>query len=106
MVQTFLSNPFVTRHVLLPSFNPVVSFPFNRGPYPSYDQGVSLDTAFDDSADARAMAKDLLVYIGAFVEEELDEWDVTFTEGAESGMTHIWAGKVSTDRSRICRLIR
>lgn len=40
------------------------------------------------------MAKDFLVYIGAFVEEELDAYDVTFTEGAESGMTHIWAGKV------------
>lgn len=75
--------------------NPVVSFPFNRGPYPRYDEGVPLDEAIDDSADARAAAKDLLVYIGAFEEEELDDWTVTFTEGAESGMTHIWAGKVS-----------
>ena len=76
------------------SLNPVVSFPFNRGPYPRYEQGVELETAIDDSADARAMAKDFLVYIGAFAEEELDVYEVTFTEGAESGMTHIWAGKV------------
>jgi len=74
-------------------YNPVVAFPFNRGPYPQYQQGVDLETAIDDSADARAMAKDFLVYIGAFVEEELADWDVTFTEGAESGMTHMWAGK-------------
>lgn len=78
------------------SLNPVVSFPFNRGPYPRYDQGVDLEDAIDDSADARAMAKDFLVYIGAFAEEELDVYEVTFTEGAESGMTHIWAGKVSS----------
>ena len=49
--------------------NPVVSFPFNRGPYPSMlesggDHG-------DDAADARATAKDLLVYLGAFTETEL-----------------------------------
>jgi hypothetical protein len=73
--------------------NPVVSFPFNRGPYPDYDIGTSLDIARDDSADARAMAKDLLVYIGAFTEAELEGYEVTFTEGAESGMIYIWAGK-------------
>ena len=79
---------------LIRSLNPVVSFPFNRGPYPRYEQGVSLDEAIDDSADAQAAAKDFLLYIGAFAEGELDKFDVTFTEGAESGMTHIWAGKV------------
>ena len=73
--------------------NPVVSFPFNRGPYPAYQQGVDLDVALDDSADARAAAKDLLVYIEAFTDAELKDWDVTMTEGAESGMTHMWAGK-------------
>jgi hypothetical protein len=78
------------------SFNPVVSFPFNRGPYPKYDQGVAVDLAIDDSSDARAMAKDLLVYIGAFTADELVDWEVTMTEGAESGMTAIWAGKVRT----------
>lgn len=71
-----------------------MSFPFNRGPYPKYEQGVDLATAIDDSADAQAAAKDLLVYIGAFTEDELEAFDVTFTEGAESGMAHIWAGKV------------
>jgi hypothetical protein len=73
--------------------NPVVSFPFNRGPYPLYAQGVALDEANDDSSDARAMAKDLLVYIGAFVETELEEYEITMTEGAESGMVAIWGGK-------------
>lgn len=73
----------------------MVSFPFNRGPYPRYEQGVSLDVAIDDSSDARAMAKDLLVYIGAFTADELVDWEVTMTEGAESGMTAIWAAKVS-----------
>lgn len=73
--------------------NPVVSFPFNRGPYPRYEQGVSLDMAYDDSSDARAAAKDLLVYIGAFSKPELEGWDITMTEGAESGMVAIWAGK-------------
>lgn len=75
--------------------NPVVSFPFNRGPYPSYDQGVPIEDAIDDSSDARAMAKDLLVYIGAFSEAELDDYVITMTEGAEAGMTAIWAAKVS-----------
>ena len=63
--------------------NPVVSFPFNRGPYPSMlesggDHG-------DDAADARATAKDLLVYLGAFTETEVADWDVSFTQGAEQG---------------------
>lgn len=70
-----------------------MSFPFNRGPYPAYDQGTDLDEAFDDSADARAAAKDFLAYIEAFTMAELEDWDITMTEGAESGMTHIWAGK-------------
>ena len=63
--------------------NPVISFPFNRGPYPSMlesggDHG-------DDAADARATAKDLLVYLGAFTETEVADWSVSFTEGAEQG---------------------
>ena len=63
--------------------NPVVTFPFNRGPYPSMlesggDHG-------DDAADARETAKDLLVYLGAFTETEIGDWDVAFTEGAEQG---------------------
>ena len=39
----------------------------------------------DDAADARATAKDLLVYLGAFTDTEVDDWDVSFTEGAEQG---------------------
>lgn len=74
-------------------FNPVVSFPFNRGPYPRYENGVNVEEAIDDSADARAMAKDLLVYIGAFEKAELEAWDVTMTEGAESGMAYLYAAK-------------
>jgi hypothetical protein len=76
------------------SLNPVVSFPFNRGPYPAYQQGVDVSEAFDDSNDARAMAKDFLVYLGGFTKEELSAWDVTMTEGAESGMAALWAAKV------------
>ena len=74
--------------------NPVVSFPFNRGPYPSYVQGSDIsEDPYDDSNDARAMAKDLQLYLGAFTEAELEEFDVTMTEGAEQGMTHIWGAK-------------
>ena len=74
--------------------NPVVSFPFNRGPYPRYERGVDTDEAIDDSSDAREGAKDLLVYLGAFAEDELDAWDIIMTEGAESGMVVLWAAKV------------
>ena len=63
--------------------NPVVSFPFNRGPYPSMLE--SGGSHGDDAADARAVAKDLLAYLGAFTAAELDDWDVSFTEGAEQG---------------------
>jgi hypothetical protein len=76
--------------------NPTVTFPFNRGPYPQYQNGVSLDIAIDDSSDARAAAKDLLTYIGAWTKEELADWSITMTEGAESGMTAMWAAKVTT----------
>ena len=39
----------------------------------------------DDAIDARATAKDLLVYLGAFSAAELSTWSVSFTEGAEQG---------------------
>lgn len=67
----------------------MVSFPFNRGPYPSYQYGVDVGEAVDDSQDARAMAKDFLVYLGAFESGELDDWEVSMTEGAESGMVRM-----------------
>jgi hypothetical protein len=40
----------------------------------------------DDAHSARAMAKDFLVYLGAFTQAEVADWDVSMTEGAESGM--------------------
>ena len=63
--------------------NPVVTFPFNRGPYPSMAE--SGGDHGDDAIDARATAKDLLVYLGAFSVDELKTWSVSFTEGAEQG---------------------
>ena len=35
---------------------------------------------------ARMMSKDLLLYIDSFTEAELEDFTVTMTEGAESGM--------------------
>jgi len=81
-------------HPALDRLNPVVSFPFNRGPYPAYQRGVNLDEVeLDDAADARAMAKDFLAYVGAFTKDELSGWDVSMSEGAESGMVGIWGAK-------------
>jgi hypothetical protein len=73
--------------------NPVVSFPFNRMPYSSYNQGGDPMTSQDDSNDARMMAKEMLEYIGAWTVEELEAFSVTITEGAEQGMVHLFAGK-------------
>jgi hypothetical protein len=84
------------------SLNPVVSFPFNRGPYPAYQQGVDVSEAFDDSNDARAGAKDFLEYLGAFNKEELTAYDVTMTEGAESGMAALWAAKALEIAQQTC----
>jgi hypothetical protein len=53
----------------------------------------SEDIEEDDAATAREGAKDFLVYLGAFEDAELDDWSVAFTEGAESGMSGIWASK-------------
>jgi hypothetical protein len=83
-------------------FNPVVSFPFNRGPYPSYEHGVPVEIALDDSGSARAMAKDLLVYAGAFTPAALTEFEVSFTEGAEQGMILIYAAKALEIASTTC----
>jgi hypothetical protein len=73
--------------------NPVISFPLNRGPYPTYDLGTPLEDAIDDSADARAMFKDLLVYKGAFTESELADYEVSMTSGAGPGMVTLWGAK-------------
>jgi hypothetical protein len=74
-------------------FNPVVSFPFTRGPYPSYQFDVPAVIANDDSADARVMAKDLLVFLEMFSEDALKEFEVAMTEGAESGVYALYASK-------------
>jgi hypothetical protein len=73
--------------------NPVISFPFNRMPYSLYSRGNDPATSQDDSNDARVMAKELLEYIGAWTVEELADWSVTITEGAEQGMVHLFAAK-------------
>ena len=83
-------------------FNPVVSFPFNRGPYPSYQHGVAVEVALDDSSSARAMAKDLLVFVGAFTADTLTEFEVSFTEGAEQGMIAIYAAKALEIAKETC----
>ena len=72
---------------------PVVSFPFNRMPYSLYDRGSDPASSQDDSNDARMMAKDMLEYIGAWTAEELEDYAVTMTEGAEQGMVHLFAAK-------------
>ena len=73
--------------------NPVVSFPFNRMPYSLFSRGNDPKTSQDDSNDARLAAKDLLEYIGAWTVEELEDYSVTITEGAEQGMVHLFAAK-------------
>jgi hypothetical protein len=74
-------------------FNPVVSFPYTRGPYPSYQFDKPAVIAEDDSADARVMAKELLVFLEMFTEDALTEFEVAMTEGAESGIYALYASK-------------
>jgi len=73
--------------------NPTVVFPLLRGPYPAYTFGTSGDEALDDTASAKAHAFDFLVYLGAFKESERNDWYVAFTEGADAGMTSLFAAK-------------
>jgi hypothetical protein len=73
---------------------PTVKFPLTRGPYPSYLVGVDEnESGFDDSSTAKAVAKDFLVYLGAITEAEKDDWYVQFNEGAEQGISQLWAAK-------------
>jgi hypothetical protein len=73
---------------------PTVKFPLTRGPYPSYLIGEDeTEGGFDDSATAKAVAKDFLVYLGAITEAEKDDWYVQFNEGAEQGISQLWAAK-------------
>lgn len=73
--------------------SPVISFPYIRGPYPLFEVGGDAATTQDESNDARVKAKELLEYIGAWSVEELADWTVTITEGAEQGMVHLYAAK-------------
>merc|ERR1712071_430068 len=50
-------------------------------------------SAADDSLDAKYKAFDVLVYIDAFQESERDNWAISMSEGAESGMITIYAAK-------------
>lgn len=72
--------------------NPVVTFPLLAGPYPSYTNGPGERTT-DDTLSAKSKAYDFLVYIDAFKEENRDDWYVSFTEGAESGMVITWGAQ-------------
>jgi hypothetical protein len=82
--------------------NPVVSFPFNRMPYSLYELGGDPASSQDDSNDARMMAKELLEYIGAWTMEELEDFSVTITEGAEQGMVHLYAAKAMEIAQTTC----
>lgn len=74
--------------------SPVVVLPFTRMPYPSFRRGQDIATdPQDESNDARVKVKEMLEYVGAFTESELEAWDVTITEGAEQGMVHLYAAK-------------
>jgi len=65
---------------------PTVSFPFDRATYPSY-RGGDHD---DDSLSAQAKVKEFLQFIDAFTKTELDTYELSVTEGAESGMIILW----------------
>ncbi len=73
---------------------PVVKFPFRRGPYPRYTYDTDETTALlDDASTAKAVAKDFLVYLGAMSASEKSLWYVSMTEGAEAGISILWAAK-------------
>jgi len=80
--------------MLRTGFQPTVTFPLTRGPYPAYSHGTDETSgALDDSASAKAYAKDFLVYIGAMKESDKSDWYVGMTEGAEQGIEILWAAK-------------
>lgn len=74
--------------------SPVVVLPFTRMPYPSYRRGVNVaDDPQSEDNNARITVKKMLDYIDAWTMEELAEYDVTITEGAEQSMVYTFAGK-------------
>ena len=63
-------------------------------PYPSYRRGVDIDTdPQSEDNGARVTIKKMLEYIDAWTSQELQDYDVTITEGAEQSMVYIFAGK-------------
>lgn len=85
------------KHELLTrtGFLPTVKLPLLRGPYPGYSHGTDETdpTVLDDTATAKAVSKDFLVYLGAMKESDRDNWYVSMTEGAEQGIQILWAAK-------------
>lgn len=71
-----------------------MTIPFIRGPYPSYTHGTDETVEYyDDANTVKAVAKDFLVYMGAMPESEKNSWYVSMTEGAENGISVLWASK-------------
>jgi hypothetical protein len=74
--------------------SPVVVLPFTRMPYPPYRRGINIDEdPQSEDNDARVTIKKMLEYMDAWSSQELDDYDITITEGAEQSMVHIFAGK-------------
>ena len=74
--------------------SPVIVLPFTRMPYPSYQQGVDIDSdPQSEDNNVRMTIKRTLEYIDAWTMAELDDYDITITEGAEQSMVYIFAGK-------------
>ena len=81
---------------------PTAKFPLRRGPYPSYKTAEGFEEALDDSNDAKAVALDFLVYLGAIEESAKDDWYVTINEGAEQGISTLWAAKALEIAATTC----
>lgn len=82
--------------------SPVVVLPFTRMPYPSYRRGVNVeDDPQSEDNNARVTIKKMMEYIDAWTYDELSDWDVTITEGAEQSMVYTFAGKVSCSHHQL-----
>ena len=81
---------------------PTAKFPLRRGPYPSYKAAQGHEDALDDSNDAKAVSLDFLEYLGAIPEGTQGDWYVTINEGAEQGISTLWAAKALEIASTTC----
>ena len=81
---------------------PTAKFPLRRGPYPSYTAAEGYEEALDDSNDAKAVSLDFLEYLGAIPEGTQDDWYVTINEGAEQGISMLWAAKALEIAASTC----